>query len=352
MELETFDDVCKSIEKNSDRNFHLLLGNGFSIAYDRDIFSYDALHKFITEQQDEDIAAIFRVTKTRNFELIMRQLDTVAALAEVFGGDSKLKDRITTASTKLQKSLLGAVSQLHPKHVFEVPEEQSKTCAAFLRRFLERGKIFSTNYDLLLYWTLLRNGVEHVDGCGRELEDEDAPSHERKWSELRWGKRRETQNVFYLHGALPFFDTGVDIVKEEYDTHQYLLEKITTRMSKGEYPVFVTAGDGNQKLAHIRHNRYLTYCYDTLCSITGSLVTFGFGFGEYDEHILRAIRRAATPHGRRTGNANEPPSLLSVYIGVFSESDVAHIRKIHHRFGCKVHIYDAATVNAWGKSGR
>lgn len=34
MELETFDDVCKSIEKNSDRNFHLLLGNGFSIAYD------------------------------------------------------------------------------------------------------------------------------------------------------------------------------------------------------------------------------------------------------------------------------------------------------------------------------
>lgn len=81
------------------------------------------------------------------------------------------------------------------------------------------GSVFSTNYDLLLYWILMRNNiVEHVDGFGREIENpgEFVPPEEQVWTELRWGKNREKQNVFYVHGALPFFDTGVDIVKEEY----------------------------------------------------------------------------------------------------------------------------------------
>jgi hypothetical protein len=93
---------------------------------------------------------------------------------------------------------------------------------------------------------------------------------------LIWGKNRDDQNVFYLHGALQFFDAGVSIVKEEYDAYNYLLQKITARMDEGEYPIVVTAGDGRQKLTHIRHNRYLTYCFDDLCEAEGSLVTFGF----------------------------------------------------------------------------
>ena len=65
------------------------------------------------------------------------------------------------------------------------------------------------------------------------------------------------------------------------------------RINNKEYPVFVTAGDGKQKLAHILHNQYLNYCYKTLASIAGSLVVFGFGFGKYDEHIIEAINKAA-----------------------------------------------------------
>ena len=34
MKLETFDDVLASITRNTKRPFHLLVGNGFSIAYD------------------------------------------------------------------------------------------------------------------------------------------------------------------------------------------------------------------------------------------------------------------------------------------------------------------------------
>lgn len=346
MKLESFDDVLASIKKNPSREFHLLLGNGFSMAYDPKIFSYNALHDFVTKLVDKDLSTILRVIETRNFEVIMQHLDNFSSLITAFGGDPKLKKRIDDASVKLKTSLLDAVKALHPEHVFKIPEAKSIACSEFLKVFLDsHGKIYSTNYDLLLYWVLMRNStVEHGDGCGREREnpDEEVPPEEQIWSELTWGKNRESQNVFYLHGALPFFDTGIAVTKEEYDEYEYLLEKISTRMDKGEYPIFVTAGDGRQKLSHIKHNEYLTFCYENLCNTKGSLVTFGFGFGEYDEHIIDAINRAAN-YGRKSAD-----KLWSLYIGVNSDSSKKHIEKIASKFKCKVHIYDAKTARVWG----
>ncbi|MFA6063384.1 MAG: DUF4917 family protein [Gallionella sp.] len=348
MKLETFDDVLRSIEGNDDRDFHLLLGNGFSMAYDPTIFSYNALHDFISNLNDKDLSTILKVIETKNFEVIMQQLDNFSALIEALGGDPDLKAKVDSASAKLKESLLDAVQSLHPEHVFTVPEEESAACSQFLKTFLDsNGKIFSTNYDLLLYWILMRNAVvEHSDGFGRELENpEDLPPPEdQQWSELRWGKYKKKQNVFYLHGALPFFDAGIDIVKEEYDQRNYLLEKIGRRMDKGEYPIFVTAGNGDEKLAHIMHNHYLSHCYDSLTDITGTLVTFGFNFGPYDEHIIEAINRAAK-YGKK-----DFPKLVSVYIGVYSDEDRQHIEDIRSKFMCKVRIYDAKTANVWGRN--
>jgi len=347
MNLETFDDVLASIGKNAKRPFHLLLGNGFSVAYDPAIFSYNALHNFVSKLNEPDLAKILEVIETRNFEVIMQYLDHFSALITVFGGDPGLKKRVDTASTKLKSSLLDAVTALHPEHVFTVPENQSKACAAFLKTFLGTGgNIYSTNYDLLLYWVLMRNAglVQHVDGCGRELENDTGEfmdPEDQIWSDLLWGKHRENQNVFYLHGALQFFDSGVAVVKEEYDAYKYLLQKIGDRMEKGQYPIFVTAGDGHQKLKHIRHNQYLTSSYDSLCDASGSLVTFGFGFGAYDQHIIDAVNRAA----RR----KPPNKLWSIYVGVYSDADKNHIEQIAGKFRCKVHVYDAKTAKVWGK---
>jgi Domain of unknown function (DUF4917) len=346
MKLETFDDVLASIKKNPRRHFHLLLGNGFSVAYDAEIFSYNALHEFVKNLNDKDLSKILDVIETRNFEVIMQYLDNFAALVDAFGGDPKLKKRVETASAKLKKSLLDAVKAMHPEHIFKVPEDQSKACATFLQNFLgTTGCIYSTNYDLLLYWALMRNKeLRHGDGCGREHENDTgeyiAPE-DKEWSELTWGKNRDDQNVFYLHGALPFFDNGVAVVKEEYDLYNNLLQNISARMEKGEYPIFVTAGDGQQKLNHITHNQYLTYCYDNFCQAEGSLVTYGFSFGPNDEHIIAAVNKAA----RR----KVPNKLWSIYIGVYSPEDKKHIEKIEGQFLCKVHVYDAKTANVWGK---
>lgn len=345
MKLESFDDVLKSLNTKK-REFNLLLGNGFSMAYDPNIFSYNALHGFIEKVDNEVLSKLFDIVKTKDFELIMQQLDTFGALIEALGSDKELKAKLDQASIDLKQALIDAVIALHPAYVFSIPQEKSDACAIFISTFIGTGgHIFTTNYDLLLYWVLMRNQVlRAVDGFGRYREnpDEFVPEDEIEYSELRWGKHKDDQVIHYVHGALPLFDTGVDIVKEEYDSQHYLLENISERMDRGEYPIFVTAGNGREKLTHIMHNRYLSFCYENLSNAVGSLVTFGFNFGESDGHIIEAINIAAK-HGKTA-----PPRLWSIYIGVYSDEDRQHIENVSHKFRCKVHIFDAKTAKVWG----
>jgi hypothetical protein len=289
---------------------------------------------------------LFGVIKTKNFEQIMRQLDSFIDIAKAFDAETKLVKKLKKAHKALQKSLIDAISELHPEHVFEIKRKKSQACFNFLSQYLNKnGNIFSTNYDLLLYWVLMRNNpAVSTDGFGKVLLNPEGikRGEEQEWSdELYWGNNKAKQNTFYVHGALPFFDTNIEIQKEQYDTDHYLLENIQDRMSRHEYPIFVTAGDGDDKLAHIMHNKYLTFCYDNLCSINGSLVAFGFNFGEYDEHIIDALNKA-TKFNPQTGG-----KLLSIYIGVYSPSDLEHVKRIENKFACKVNVYNSKTVNIW-----
>jgi hypothetical protein len=344
MKLWTYDEVVAHLS-GKNKPISLLMGNGFSMAYDRAIFSYNALYDFLSSKEDELLNKLFGVIKTKNFELVMQQLDTTLLLLDAFGGAPELKVQIKSACNKLQETLLKSVQELHPEHVYKLPEEKSNACSEFLKFFVENnGHVFTTNYDLLLYWVLMRAGMDAGDGFGREVTNPFEVSNEveAELSDLFWGPNVASQSVHYLHGALHLFDVGSTIEKEQYDADGYLLENITRRLNEGEYPIFVTAGDGSQKLEHIRHNRYLSHCYDKLSELDGYLVTFGFNFGKYDDHIIDAINRACK------GKSKNPPKLWSVYIGVYSDADIEHIKSIEHKFYPKVRIYDAKTAKVWG----
>lgn len=346
--LMTYQEVLDYLQKKN-RQHHLLLGNGFSVAYDKEIFSYNALNSLIMQSKDEEIKAIFKVFNTQNFELVMQQLDNFKYLAKILKAPAIFTKKVAEISSGLKSQLIDAITALHPEQVFNIPESKSKSCATFINEYINKnnaGHIFSTNYDLLLYWTLMRNKINNcIDGFGRDAEnidsDEFVAEEDIEYSELRWGKYKSTQNIHYLHGALPIFDDGVDIIKAECDNSNWLLEKIKQRINQGQYPVFVTAGDGKQKMNHISHNKYLEYCYDELCNVQGSLIVFGFSFGDYDKHIIKAINKAAKNRKKIF------PKLLSIYIGVYSESDYKHIKSIESEFKCKVNIYDAKTANIW-----
>jgi len=341
MEEMTYQDVSAAIKKNSARPFSLLLGNGFSMSYAPDMFSYNALHGFVEKLNNPVLTELFRIVDTHDFERVMQQLDTFAALGRVLGIGPALAKRIEVARVDLKRSLIDAVRALHPEHVYTIPESKCAACVEFLRPFLNsKGSLFTTNYDLLLYWILMRGGLPSIDGFGRDREspDEYVPEDELEYSELRWGRNIDGQNVHYIHGALPLFDTGLEIVKEEY-AENYLLGQITQRIEGGEYPVFVTAGDANQKLTHIRHNPYLQNSYESLATISGSLVTFGFNFGPQDEHIVTAIQRAA--------KQPKPHRLWSIYIGAYSSEDVTRAEQLSKKLECKVHVFDSKTAPVW-----
>lgn len=342
-ELKNYDEILPYLLRN-DRTPHLLIGNGFSMAYDHKIFSYNALQGFIEKIDDDLLSRLFGIVKTKNFEMVMQQLENFCELIEAFGSDDVLLEKVQSASNKLKHSLIDAVKSLHPEHVFKISDEESQQCAQFLQAYVNNGgNIFSTNYDLLLYWVLMRNALKNcIDGFGRDREDDEENfTQEPEFSELRWGKYKDTQNIHHLHGTLPFFDAGIDIIKEEYGGNKYLLENIENRLNNGEYPIFVASGNGEEKLNHIMHNRYLTHCYEALTKIEGSLVTFGFNFGPYDHHIIDAINVAAK-QGKRVGN-----KLFSVYIGVYSDQDRKYIESIKGMFKCKVNMFDAKTTKVW-----
>lgn len=346
MHYEKFQDVMTSLAKKK-RTAHLLLGNGFSMAYDSSIFSYNALFDFVASLKDPALSGVLSAMKTKNFELMMKQLDAFEALLDVFGGDDALKAKVTAAHDGLRKSLIDAIKSLHPEHVFKIPDEKSASCAKFVNQFLETGgSIFTSNYDLFLYWVLMRQGIPNAcDGFGREilnpLEVENK-IEEPEWSPLCWGPNRSQQNVFYVHGSLPLFDTGAEVEKEQYDEAGYLLENISSRIEDDDYPVFVTAGTGEDKLTQIRSNPYLTDCYDHLCNIDGSIVTFGFAFGDSDLHIVEALNRATHLPSK------DAPKLWSIYIGVFSETDMKRAQSLEKLLHAKVHTYNAQTAGIWG----
>jgi len=264
MAIKTYKDVINHLNKEN-RPKHILFGNGFSMSYDQDIFSYNALSNFINNTDNHLLQKLFGIVNTTNFELIMRQLDIFYKLAVELLEDKGLAEKIITASASLKNNLIGAITKLHPEHIFNVPEEKSQSCARFLKQYLDHdGHVFTTNYDLLLYWVLMNNQYQLsnvVDGFGKEYlgKNELSDDFEPEYGDLEWGPNRHDQYVHYLHGALHLFDTGIAVEKEIYDG-EYLLNNIKRRIENKEYPVIVTAGDGNLKLDHILHNQYLDFC--------------------------------------------------------------------------------------------
>lgn len=342
---DNFETMMEELKKKG-RPIHLLTGNGFSMAYDHEIFSYNALANFVEKSGDPTVSILFETLKTKNFELIMEQLTAFSLLLKALDAEQPLQDKVAKAHEKLKKNLLDAVSKLHPEHVFKIEDTSIQKCAEFLKRFMDsNGHIFSTNYDLLLYWVLMRANIDGaVDGFGRELlnpQEVSSKTEPAEYSELLWGPNRAEQNIHHLHGTLPIFDSRTEIIKESYSEKGYLLHNIGQRLDQGHYPIFVTAGKANDKLDLILHNRYLTYCYDQFCQINGSLVTYGFGFGEYDDHLIDALNKAH--HAQH----KSPPKLWSIYIGVYSDSDRQHIHKISHKFHAPIRTFNVTTINPW-----
>jgi Domain of unknown function (DUF4917) len=151
--------------------------------------------------------------------------------------------------------------------------------------------IFSTSYDLLLYWAMGCGGsfkpfIDHFRGPRLEFNPERADVYV------------DQVPVYFLHGALHLVVGGSgDTWKLRSGELRTVLDQFGEPIDGDPHarPLLVTEGTARDKLRAIEGNAYLAHSLQTLQSAALPLVVFGSSLGAQDDHLLDALNE----HPRR-----------------------------------------------------
>jgi len=321
---------------------HLLLGNGFSIALFRDIFSYSTLLDAAksSSKLSPALASVFAALGTTDFEMVMEALEHAAALvAHYETKDPELAKRLREDAMRLRDVLAETIAEKHPARPYDITPEQYASCKRFLANF--NGHIYTLNYDLLLYWTLMQADVEP------QLESDDGFRNPENRDEafVVWDvQNTNEQRIFYVHGALHIYDAGDELLKFTWSkTDIALVNQIRESLAERHYPLIVTEGTSRQKKDRIQHSNFLGRAYRSFASIQGNLFVYGHSLAENDEHLLKLLDKG---------------KLAKIFVGIYGDPKSEGNRKIierarlipsrrHSSRPAAVHFYDAQTAHVW-----
>lgn len=264
----------------------VLLGNGFSREWDEKRFCYESL------LQDADLSErayeVFQLFKTVDFEAAMRTLVLVRALLKKYPDTLELRKSINSDINELREALLKAIHKRHPEFPSDISLRQYHRCSLFLRSF---SKIFTLNYDLLLYWV-----INHMLSGSKGCSFQDGFRKPQGQEHVLWIRERARgQNVFFIHGALHIIGTKPHPRKLTWGNSETIMTQLAKVLGSGKIPLFVAEGVAEAKLASILGNPYLQHCYKALQDNELPLVLFGTKLSEADEHIATAIAESNTP---------------------------------------------------------
>jgi len=332
----TFKEVLEQTDKT--KRF-LLLGNGFSMSYDFNRFSFTSLLQSAIDEgiiiKDSPIHKMFINLETADFEYIMRLLEDTSTAIKCYSNDEasqEIQDKLVNDSKNLKEHLVDIITNNHPEKITVVKDSEFENTMNFISNF---KKIYTLNYDLLLYWTIIKlNEREEKDifkdGFGRSEDDESEIVYKNK-------KDNNGQNVFYLHGALHLFDKKIDFLKVKYTDRHPLREQILEKLNQNIYPIFISEGKSKDKRNKIIHNALLNSSYKSLQtsgSTGSSLVLFGTLLKTNDEHIKKAILDS---------------SIKKIYIGVDPDNsdEINYLESSFQSTAKKVFLYSYKSVDLW-----
>jgi hypothetical protein len=354
MPLMSFEAAIANSERYAKR--HLMLGNGFSIACRADIFHYGSLYAQADFSKAPEAQAVFEALDTQDFEAAIRALENASRILPAYvphgaAAQAKMLDH----AAALKEILVHTIAANHPNIPAEIPHEKFWACRRFLSNFLagpKAGCLFTLNYDLLLYWTLMHDdmpfddGVELAknDGFGN---DEDDP--EADYVVWQGETGAHDAKVHFLHGALHLFDSGSELKKYTWVRKGIpLVEQARQAIANNAYPLFVAEGTSIQKKAKIRHNAYLYQGFKQFTANvkvgTHCVFVFGHSMAANDDHILTRMGR-----GR----------FAKLYVGIYGDENTPDNRRImarasaladlrEARYPLEVAFYNAASANVWG----
>jgi Domain of unknown function (DUF4917) len=255
----------------------LLIGNGLS-RHIWEPFGYPTLfdHASAADLTEED-GALF--DHSPNFERALGDLLTAIRVCSVVGLETaQLYERYRS----IQTALGSAVRNVHINRD-AVPGETRQAIKDVMAEF---EWVFTTNYDLLIYWAMAYGGDFNpfIDN-------------------FRWGNRcefdparapvREGQvPIYFLHGALHLVVAGDGTV------FKLTRQRISTLLDQfgqpidgdpNARPLLVTEGSARDKLEVIEGNDYLAHCLEELQDNDLDTVVFGSALGAEDAHIAAAL---------------------------------------------------------------
>lgn len=329
----------------------LLIGNGFSMAYNAKRFSFTNLLETALKEKiirkNSKIHKVFKKLETADFEKVIRYLDGVKDLVEIYQPDFN-KKRIEQDIRKIKKHLVNTITNNHPEKSTVITDEESEACADFLGNF---DKVYSLNYDLLAYWVIMQRNMNFPDGFGDNAKDngydpENFDDDYESYLDDFVVYKDTSHDLMFLHGGLHLYDHNTEAIKITFcRTGKTLKKQIYENLVRGIYPIFISEGESDDKLEKIRHNYYLNHCYKSLNSQGGDLVIFGTSLKSNDDHIAKAIIEGKWDN---------------IYAGAFSNDDVRSLLSLKERIvrnnkanarrkQTTFTLYDAKTVSPWGK---
>lgn len=345
MQVMTFDEALQRAGEKR----HLLLGNGFSIALLPDIFRYDSLFEKADFSGYSEVEATFKSLGSDDFEEAVQALEGAATILPGFLPDPHgVCERMNACAARIKDVLVTTIAGQHPSRPNDIPDSRYEACLGFLKKFLtgqkdSKNKIYTLNYDMLLYWTLMH-------GLGKRLIDFDdgfrTDPYNGEAEYVVWDDSAHDQNVFYLHGALHLFDGGHELQKYTWcRTDRPLIEQARDAISKNLFPLFVAEGTWEKKLSKICHHNYLSRGQRSFSNIQKPLFLHGLSLADNDTHILHAIEQNT--------------KLRAVFIGLHGDPGSAWNQKIVRRAQAMaasrdakspliVSFYDSSSANIWG----
>ena len=298
---------------------NLLIGNGFSIAFDK---------MFGIDESDNDEAANWFVNLFASKVSLKRKANTV----------TKIKINKADIDSNYRNVMFWQVARKHPEDFRMIRSSEAASCIKFLRDYLcNDGRIFTLNYDLLLYWAFVRNYFDGGENIGQfELYDGFSSKEGNRlyWNPDDSGK----QNIYYCHGALNLNEDNANrCYRSKYDMLSIDSVK-SSFFDRGKIPLIVSAKSSEEKENQINKNTYLQNCLDEIKKLSGNLVILGLSLTQNDAHIIKALREA------------QQKNKLRIYYGFYTEDSLYETIKEISSVEPELEIYgyyDSSTAEIW-----
>jgi hypothetical protein len=333
------DSISLASEKH--KKPHVLLGNGFSRACRDNIFSYKKLLETANFKNIPKARKAFDKLQTTDFEVVMNSLRSAHTLMRLYSGrETALAKKLLKDSIKLREVLVSAIANNHPGRPKEISEDEYTACRRFLGNF---ESIYTINYDLLLYWTLMHDEIDPFIKCDDGFrQPEDGPA---EW--VSWDCSAYSQNIHYLHGALHIYEDGAEIKKFTWcNTQLALIDQIRAALNANKFPLFVAEGTSEQKMGKIIRSSFLGRAFRSFENIGGNLFLYGLSLSESDNHILKVIIKSKVSslfislHGNPTSSSNQKIIAKAKFL-------ISEREKHNKRHSLKVQFYKAESAMVW-----